>query len=371
MGKRELVLIAVFVAFGIVVFQLTAPPLAPGQEGFSIGRVIQNVRRNMQGRRARAAVETSRTEAIPADVTELRFSLRNTDLTIVGEDRADAAFAMTISSNGTDDQDARRLAALTTLKVEHAASGLAVSIDYPRDGLQTSVLTVRVPKRLAARVEAKSGRLEVSGVAALTSKGNRGDTVVKNVAGEVDLTQRGAALRLTGAGSLRLNAINGDSEVADVRGVTSVDASSAKLELSGIVGPLDVKCRNTDVRLRDAASTKPPLRLDMQSGELNVEGLRTEARIDGRNSEIRITVARPAPLTVYNIGDDITVSLPAGGYTLDAVATDGTISSEDTAVQVTGDDREKHAAGAIRGGGPALTLRATRGRIELRTAGKP
>jgi len=60
------------------------------------------------------------------------------------------------------------------------------------------------------------------------------------------------------------------------------------------------------------------------------------------------------------------VGLPPGGYTLDAIATDGGISSDDGSIKVTGDDREKRVAGPMRGGGPALTIRTTRGRIDLR-----
>src|SRR5262245_48519536 len=124
MGKRELVLILAFVLVGAVVYQVTAPPLAPGQEGFSFGRLIQHIRRNVQGRRAQASVESSRTEPLEASLTELRATLMGTDLTVIGEDREDASFALTVSSNGTDPADAQRLAGLATLKIERTASAL-------------------------------------------------------------------------------------------------------------------------------------------------------------------------------------------------------------------------------------------------------
>ena len=366
MGKRELVLIAIFVIAGAVVYQVTAPPLAPGQEGFSLGRVIQNVRRGIQGRRARATVESTRTEPLAAGVTELRINVRSADLTLTGEDRPDAAFALSVSSNGTDDEDAKRLAGMTTLKIERAGSGLVVGIVYPRDGLQQAKLTIRLPKTLAARVESKSGRLDASDLAGLTVKGNRGDSTIKNIAGEADIMQRGGALQLSDAGSLRLNAINAESNVTRIAGIVSVDANGGQIQLSSVGGPLDVKSRNTEVRLREAPELKAPLRIDMQGGELDIEGLRTEARIDGRNTDMRVLQDKAAPLTVYNNNDDVVVGLPPGGYTLDAIATDGGLNSEDSTLKVTGDDREKRVMGAVRGGGPALTIRATRGRIDLR-----
>ena len=53
---------------------------------------------------------------------------------------------------------------------------------------------------------------------------------------------------------------------------------------------------------------------------LIANGLRTEARIDGRNSTIDVALAAAAPVTIYNLGV-IRVTAPPGGYTLDAVAT--------------------------------------------------
>jgi hypothetical protein len=367
MGKRELVLIAAFVLVGVVIYQVTAPPLAPGQEGFSFGRMIQNVRRNMQGGRTQAAVESSRTEAVGADIAELRLdSTVVGDLVVVGEDRQDAVLTLKASSNGTDEADAKRLAGLVSLQVRRSAAGLAVSIEYPPEGRQQGGLVARIPKRLTVRVEARSGRLEISDVAGAIVRGNRGETVVKNVTGDADLSQRGGQLRLAHAGSLRLNLINASAEIADVGGVASVDASGGKLQLTGIVGPLDLKSRNSDVRLTGAPALKAPLRLDMQAGELDIEGLRTEARIDGRNTEMRVTMDKAAPLTIYNSGENIVLVPPPGGYALDAIATDGGFTSEEPAIKTTGDDRERRFTGPVRGGGPTLTLRATRGRIEIR-----
>jgi hypothetical protein len=333
--------------------------------------VIQNMRRGVQGRRAQAVVQSTRTEAVPADLKEVRFNVGSADMTLTGEDRADILFALKATSNGFDDEDAKRLAERVALKIDRSASALVVGLDYPRDGAQRSTLEVRLPKALAVRLEAKSGRLDISGVAAVTVRGNRGDTTVTDIAGDVNLTQRSGQLRLARVGSLRLTGNNGNLEIAGVRGVASVDTTGAKIELSDIGGPLDVKARNCDIRLHDLSGLKAPLRLDLQSGEVTIEGLRTEARIDGRNTDIRVALDKPAPVTIYNSAENISVTLPSGGYSVDAIVTDGGLTSDDPSIKITGDEREHKVFGPVRGGGPALTLRATRGRIELRkSAGK-
>jgi hypothetical protein len=132
-----------------------------------------------------------------------------------------------------------------------------------------------------------------------------------------------------------------------------------------------VKSRNAEVRLHDIAQLQGMLRCDMQSGRLDIDGLQTETRVDARDTEIRISLARAVPVTVYDSADDITIVAPSDGYTLDAVATDGELSideREGTGVSVAkaADAREQRAAGPMRGGGPVITLRNSHGDISIR-----
>jgi hypothetical protein len=369
MGKRELVLIAVFAVVGVLLYQFTAPPLPPGQQGFSFSRVFNEMRRGISGRRFRAVVDKSRTEPIDSSITELRINIRIVELKIVGEDRADTLFETRVDSNGADDAEAKQLAERTTLKVDHAGVGLVATMDFPPEGTQHAALTVHVPKRLAVRVESKSGRLEIGNVASVDVKGNRGETKVSDVAGDVNLSHRGGDLVVDRVGSLRLDQTMGAATVSRVKGVCSVNVTRGDLNVTDVVGPLDLKSVGAEIKLRDIASLKPPFRADMQSGSLDVEGLRTEARVDGRDTGIRIALDRAVPLTIYSTADDIRITPAAGGYTVDATATGGHVTIEDGALKPAGDDREQRANGAVRGGGPTMMLRATRADITVAKAG--
>ena len=110
----------------------------------------------------------------------------------------------------------------------------------------------------------------------------------------------------------------------------------------------------------------------MQAGRLDIDGLRTETRVDARNTKIRIAVARAVPITVYNTADDITIVPAPGGYTLDAITSDGELSLDDAhdgglAVAKAAGEREQRASGPVHGGGPAITLRNRGGDISIRT----
>jgi hypothetical protein len=196
--------------------------------------------------------------------------------------------------------------------------------------------------------------------------GARGETRIADIAGRLQITHSGGSIDITSAGALKLSARNSRGTVKKVSGPVTLEATGGDLTLSEITGPLELDCRNTDLRLEDIAQLTS-LRAMMTGGELRVDGLRAESRIDGHNTDIDVKLAASAPVTIYNLGE-IVVTAPPTGYTLDAVASEGRITVDDGSVQVT-DGTDSRAEGKVRGGGAALTLRSTRGRIEIRKAG--
>src|SRR5450759_4986768 len=92
MGKRELVLISLFVVLGIGVYQFTAAPPPPGSEGMSLGGIIKNMRRGIQGARESATANSEETAAVDPGLHLVRVNIqRSSDITITGEDRTDVA----------------------------------------------------------------------------------------------------------------------------------------------------------------------------------------------------------------------------------------------------------------------------------------
>jgi hypothetical protein len=171
--------------------------------------------------------------------------------------------------------------------------------------------------------------------------------------------------------ALKLTTRSSRGTVKEIAGPVTIDATGGNLALTGLRGPVEIEGRNTDFTLDADARLEPELRINLTGGHLRVGGLKVAARIDGRNSEINVALDAPAPVTIYNVGA-ITVTAPPGGYDLDASATDGRITSEDGSITATpSDGSDARASAKIRGGGPPLTLRATRGTIEvLKPAGK-
>ena len=377
MGKRELVLVAVFLVMGIVVYQVTAPPAAPGSSGVSFGGIVQKLKREVQGSREQATSTSRQTKVVDPGVRLVRLNIpRNNTLAITGSDRTDITVEMEVTGRGFDQAEAKAAASAAGVKLEQAGDAIAVTTVFParesnRGGfVSDATVTVLLPKRLLVRLEPHAGRLTVSDVAGVEVMGSRGETRVTRSAGHVIVNHTGGRLEIDAVPSLKLTTRNSNAKIRGVAGLFTIEATGVEMELEEIAGPLEIEARNTDLVIDAGKLVKAPFRFNGTGGQLRVSKLRTESRVDGRNVELEVEVAAAAPITIYSTGEDIRVMAPPGGYTLDAVATDGQITSEDSAITATpGDGPEARATATIRGGGPALTLRTTRGRIDVRKGG--
>jgi putative adhesin len=371
MGKRELLLVISFAAAGFILYQVTAPASPADANGFSVSRLLEQARRNIHGNRSSAEVSSTHTEKLDGAIDELRLTLRAAELSVVGEPREDVAFDLRVSSTGYDEAEAKRWAEATVLKVDRAGPAMVVELKYPREARQTAKLTIKVPSSMRVRMEPSGGRVDIASVAAFEAGNTSGTATITNIAGAVTINHRGGELTIDRAASLRLTTRGTETKIQHISGTVTAQTISGELTAMDITGPVEIDARDTDVRLENIKGLKAPLRVNANNGSVRIAGLRTEARIDGNDTDLEIAFDAPAPVTIYNTSQDITVTPPAAGYSLDAVATDGRITIEDGAVKPTGETGEQRATGSIRGGGASLTLRATRGDIVVRPhAGK-
>jgi hypothetical protein len=274
MGKRELLLIALFAVAGAIVYHVAAPPAPPGSGSEGTG-VLDRIQRAMHGNRASATVTTTRTEALAASTRELRLDVDATEVVITGEDRRDLVITFAVRSTGYDEEEARRYAAATTLQIEQGAGALIAKTDFPPEASQSAVLTMKVPTGLLVRMEPSSRRAAITNVAAVELRGARGDTTVTHVAERATITHRSGSLHVDGVGVLELSTRNSDARIEHVTGSLKVESHSGELALAAVRGPIDITSRETEITLTDMPALQPPLRIDAASGRLKIDGLRT------------------------------------------------------------------------------------------------
>jgi hypothetical protein len=377
MGKRELLLIVCFVIVGAVVYQATAPPSGPNPSGRSFSAFFEHVKREIRGNRGRAELTTVSTHELDPQTTELRLSGGFQEVTITGETRNNIEARLRVTSNGVDDENAKQLASESRLLPDKAGPSLRLEMKYPDPGQQRAFLILLVPSRLAVRIDQGSGggqRTIIGNVGAVDAT-VRGETTVKNVAGRVNVTHRAGRVTVEQAASLKLTGRGSDATVSNVRGDASFSMQSGELNASTIKGAIDVEGQNTEVSFKKLDDSNGPLRVNAVGGSVTLEGLRGDARIDGRNTEIDIEVAKAGPIAVSNQGDEpIEITMPPGGFVLDAVTKEGRVNLPDdirSALSVDGEEAERpqRANGAVHGGGPTITLRAVHGDIIVRSRG--
>ena len=381
MGKRELLLAVAFVMVGLVVYQFTAPPPDPNARGFSLGRIIDGIRREVRGRPESAEATQTFTRPSSDSLREVRIRMDIGAIAITGEDRDDIQAEFQVRSNGYDKAEAEKLAKESTLKFDEAGGVLIIATDYPEAGSQRGTLRLKVPSGLGVRLDSKNGELTITNVAMVAMGIARAVTTITRVQGAVTLTQRGSTATITDVGSLKLTSAAGAKvRVGQVRGDVTLSTESGEFRGEGFSGGLEVDSRTTDLQFDKLDGLKGPVRVSANLGKVTFTGLTTDARIDGRETEIRVSMAAPAPLAIYNEGDEpIEVTVPPGGFTLDALSVNGKVTLDPALEQAglrviappenTPPDgrRETRGSGSVNGGGPTMTLRAQRGDIAIRS----
>jgi hypothetical protein len=369
MGKRELLLILAFATVGAMVYYATAPPSAPGEQGFSIARILENVRREMHGNRSSAELTTTTTIPLKPGVTEVRFETRNAPLKISGEDRADILCELQVWSSGYDETEAKRHAGETLLKTTEAGVSLVLAIKYPDPGTQRATLIVRMPKALTVRLQPSRSTLEIADVAAVDLAEWRGEAAVRRISGRVTATHRGGTLTIEGVGALKLNTRGSTVVLKDLKAEAVMQLQAGELRAQSLGGPVEVELNGTRLALEDLTTTRRPIRINAIGGSVKLGGIRTETRIDGRDTRIDVAVDQAAPVAIYSEGEEpMEVALPTAGFEVDALATDARLSVPEGLLEVKTTDNEQRASGTIGGGGPTITLRSSHGNITIRMA---
>jgi hypothetical protein len=229
-------------------------------------------------------------------------------------------------------------------------------------------MTMKVPQRLAVQLQGGGNTLAISHLAGIELGGARGKVDIGDIAGLVSGAHRGGELQIVHAGAVKLTTTGTDVKIDGVGGSMSLTMRGGDLKAGEIAGPIDLDTSGTDIAIDRLDKTTGIVRINAVGGSLEIKGLRTEGRFDVRGSDVDVTIDRAAPLAIYSEGGDpIAITPPNGGYQLDAVASDGTITLPEGMLNVTTTGSEHRATGPIKGGGPTLTIRSRRGNITVRS----
>lgn len=361
MAKRELLIAAAFVALAVVAYQLTAPLPTPAPGRFSLTQLISSWRREIRGNSGRASFVHRDAIPAPPAVTELRLAAI-TSLTVVGERRPDIVYELTVQSTGADHAAALASAEATKVTRDEFGGILALRLQHPPDARSTTTMTIRVPARLAVRVEGIR-HTAISEVGAVYLEAVVGDVQVSAIGGAVSGSHRNGTLVVTGAGSVNLSLTSSRASFVDIRGSVSLTARNGEAHLAGPRGGVDVSVTDLDLVI---AHPRGPVRIGGVNGQVTVDRPQGETRIDGRRTDVTVTLAAAVPITVVTTDRPLRLLLDGPPpVTIDATATEGAaIDASEFGLAADRSERDQRLTHAF-GDGARVALRTQRGAIVI------
>ncbi len=183
-------------------------------------------------------------------------------------------------------------------------------------------LELKVPKRLALRVDEKAGA-QAQRLSASIIGGGRGETIIRDIAGQVQANQRGSTITIADVGSLRLTTVSaGEVKVSDVRGDATLNFTGGEVRPEKLAGAVEVDSRNAELRFEEMEAAGRCASRDRRRdrpGRRAVRRASTAARRGARRPGAR-RAARDLRRRRSDRGD-----AADGGMKIDAVASDGRI----------------------------------------------
>jgi hypothetical protein len=364
MGKRELLIIIIFVAIGTVAYQFTAPP-ATGDRGFSFSKIFSEARKEMRGNPGSGKYVHKASIPVPADLREVRLIAVSEGVKILGDAKRDTVeYEFTVNSNGPDDAAALGYAKETKLERDDLGDSMVFRAVYPKPASQRSTITMHVPARLAVRVESSLGA-DISGVAAVHLEAMRSTVTISKVAGSVTGAQQDGDFTITEAGSVKLRLIRSKSRITKVTGGLTFDLRDGDCDIAESAGALEVDEVRSDLSI---SNHKGAITVRGNDGGITILRPTAETRVDTRRAEVEVLVERAVPMTIITSDEPLRLILAGTpAFSLDAAASDAAIQAPEFDLKpevVEADAKLLHQFGGK--SDVRITLRNTRGDIILR-----
>lgn len=372
MGKRELLLVVGFIVVGALIYQIAAPAAPDAGGGRSWRDFLQEARSEMFGARARISVERPVNVEVTADIRTLDLGEVNGRVEVIGEERStvEGVARLTLAGMEETDADKRKAEEGLTLSLEPDGHRLVLRLSHTeewrlnRSGRGRPSLDVRlkVPATLALDLNV-SGVADVQGVAGVTLENARGSLTLRRIAGPVKGEQRDGMLEIAGARGVSVEIRRVNLRLEHIEGDVEVEATDGGIEATGLTGKTTLKTRRAGVELTDQSG---PLSLEGTDGRAELRGLAAEAELELTRLALQADFAKPVAFTAEASDGSVDLRLPDGGLALKIEAQEGSVQVPDGLPAATRSDVKTTLETSWRGGGPLLTLSATRTTVTLK-----
>ncbi len=285
-----------------------------------------------------SSFDTVTAERVAGDA-QIKVRHGNVDLKVVGG-------AVTIEARHGD------------VAVHDAGGRLSLDVEHGDSDVQGS-------GALEARL--RHGNLKAERVAgALSARGEHAGVEARRVTGAVDVetSYRDVTLRDV-TGDVRVVSQHGEVDAQNVGGALRVEAQFGSVKLERVTGLADVQVEHGGLT---ATALDGGARVHASGEGVEIDGFRGALEIKAQRADVSLTPAGALadPLSVEVEYGGVTLIVPAGSRgQLDAQAERGEISVQDIPGLSLSSKAPERATGQLGEGGPAITLRAHHGGIQL------
>jgi hypothetical protein len=365
MGKRELLLIAAFVVVGVVAWRLTAPRETTGS-GFSIARTVEQARNAMRGERVAAPVRETATASPGDTIKTLLVEELVANVTVIGEDRAEATAELRGNVFGVDETDSRARLAKVDLQFVDAGDVLRTAITLPETRQRRPSLELRltVPARLAVKLVRIRGDVEVRGVAAATIDSRSGDLSVVDVPGLVRAEHRGGEVELVRIGEVKCDISLADLRVSEVRGGLDCETREGRFEARAVGGTTRVESKRTDL---DFETLRGAVTIEVEDARVTVRDHAAPITFTGERGRLALTLTAPAETRITAEDAPVEVTLGRGvGAAADLEVEEAALRLPEPLQPTAGPNAKQAFVAPLNGGGRPLVVRSRRGDVTVR-----
>lgn len=363
MGKRELLLLVVFIVLGVGVYQVTAPAAPVDSPGFSLGRLVQFAKAHFNGPQARRSASKTATLAPGAEVTMLDLTDLSGPVIVEGTDRADIQVRLDAALAGLDAGD---------LDTQERALGLALAASGPTATLRVThggrsrrprlEMRIEVPKRLKVRLGGTRFSAEVRHVAGLDLAEYAGDLRTEGLAGPITGTYESGRAEFGEGAVVTLKTEGGRVRLERPASVT-LDSERTGIDIVDAAGPITI---TDDYARMDIRGTGGPVKVTGDGGTIALRQIAHPVTLDATRLTVDAEFDRPVAASFSIKDDDVDVTLPReGGVLLDVKVTNGDLRLPDGVPPVVSGETQSVKA-ALAGGGPLVSLTLERGTMRVR-----
>ncbi len=365
MGKRELLLLVVFVVLGVGVYQVTAPAATTESKGFSISRMFQFAKAHLQGRQARRTVTRTATLTPAAGVETLVIGEIRGAIVVEGTDKPDIEVRLEASLSGIDEEDLAAQDKVLALEVVNEGANAAVNLEFEHHGNRPRhEMRISVPRHLKVQLTGRA-TAEVRGVAGLHLESFGGELEVEDLAGPVTGDTERLQANFAPGAVLQFSSHEGRIR-ADAPREVRLTCERTTVEVVDPTGPVTF---TEDYCRMDVRRSGGPIKITGEGGTVELRQITHPLTIQAERLTVSAELETAVPTTIQVEEDNVEVTLPRdGGIDLEAVTTDGDLRAP-SEFTVTARENGSTLKQALNGGGVPVTLEIKRGWLRLRTRG--